>query len=79
MPRERATVVPFYALRLRHLVEVQARLVVYCGACRKSAEVDVLPVLHKLGPEYGVKEVEKRLTCSKCGQKGWAKVSVEWL
>ncbi len=79
MPDAPATIIPFYALRLRHLIEPKAKLIVHCGACRKSVDADVLPILHKLGPEYGVKECEKRLTCSSCGQKGWAHVRVEWL
>ncbi len=79
MPPDRQTIIPMYALRLKHLVQAQARLVVTCKACRKTADADVLPLLHRLGPEYGVVETEKRLVCSACGQKGWASVRVEWL
>ena len=79
MADDRTLVIPFYALTLSHLVQPSARLVVSCGACRQVREFDVLPLYGRLGPTYGVKALERRLTCSACGRKGWAMVSVEWL
>ena len=70
---------PFYSLALGHLVQPQAVLTVYCGACRRTAQVDVLPLLVRLGPDYGVQELERRLTCGTCKRRGWSVVTVEWL
>jgi hypothetical protein len=78
MPDERHVTLPFYALRLKNLVDPKARLVVMCKACRRSGRAEVLPLVHKLGPEFGVKDCELRLVCSHCHQKGWASVTVEW-
>jgi hypothetical protein len=72
------TTIPFYALRLSHLVAAKAQLVVTCGACRKERVAEVLPIYHRLGPMYGVRDLEKRLTCGQCGRRGWASVRVEW-
>ncbi len=76
---ERRTTLPFYSLTLGHLVQPQAALVVSCGACRRTAQVDVLPLLVRLGPTFGVRELERRLTCEACGRKGFSLVQVEWL
>lgn len=70
---------PFYSLTLAHLVRPQAVLTVSCGACRRTAEVDVLPLLARLGPGYGVRELERRLTCENCKRRGWSMVTVTWL
>ena len=76
---DRTLVIPFYALELSHLVRPVARLVVSCGACRQTREADVLPIYHKLGPTFGVRELERRMTCSNCGRRGFALVRVKWL
>lgn len=78
MADDKTLVIPFYALCLSHLVRPTAQLVVSCGACRKTREVDVLPLYGRLGPGYGVKALERRLTCSACGRRGFALVRVEW-
>jgi hypothetical protein len=75
----RATVIPFYALRLRHLTVAKAELVVSCGACRRSASLPVLDLAYAHGPDTGVRELERRLRCQHCGRKGWATIRVEWL
>lgn len=72
-----ATVVPFYALRLRHLTAVKAELVDSCGACRRSASLRVLDLAYAHGPDTGVRELERRLQCQHCGRKGWATIRVE--
>ena len=77
-PDDRTLVIPFYALELSHLVQPTARLVVSCGACRSARTVDVLPLYHRLAPRYSVKALERRLTCSGCGRRGFALVRVEW-
>ncbi len=79
MPDERKTVIPFYALELGHLIRPVAQLVVTCGACRQSRVVEVLPLVHRLGPTYGVKGLERRLRCQGCGHRGFASVRAEWL
>ena len=73
-----ATVIPFYALRLRHLTAAKADLVVTCGACRRSAPLPVLDLAYAHGPETGVRTLERRLRCQHCGRKGWATIRVEW-
>ena len=78
MADDKTLAIPFYALCLSHLVQPKARLVVSCGACRKTRKVDVLPLYHRLGPAYRVKALEKRLTCSGCGRKWFALVRIEW-
>lgn len=75
----RRSTLPFYSLTLGHLMQPQAALVVSCGACRRTARVDVMPMLVRLGPGYGVRELERRLKCEQCGRKGFALVRVEWL
>lgn len=72
------TIIPFYSLRLAHLVAEKGRLVVWCRACRRTAHLAVLPVLARLGPEERVSDLGRHLTCEGCHQKGWADVRVEW-
>ena len=74
-----ATLIPFYALELHHLVHAKAKVVVICKACHKRGEADVVDLIHKLGPTHSVKHAERRLVCSGCLQRGWAMVRVEWL
>ncbi len=74
-----ATVIPFYALRLRHLTAPKAALLVSCGACRRTASVPVLDLAYRLGPDTQVRELERRLRCEHCGMKGWATIRVEWI
>lgn len=70
--------IPFYSLLLGHLVQPRAVLIATCGACRRRADVDVVPLLVRLGPDFGVKELERRLACERCGRKGFSLVHVEW-
>jgi hypothetical protein len=82
MPPDRPaplTTIPFYSLRLRNLVHAKARIMVVCGACRRTGTLDPIAVLAAKGPKYGVKDLEKALRCEGCGQKGFAHVRVEWL
>jgi hypothetical protein len=72
------TTIPFYALRLSHLVYLKARLVVTCRACRTERVAEVLPLYHRLEPDYSVRDLERRLTCGKCGRRGFGQVRVEW-
>lgn len=72
-------VIPFYSLKLRNLVEVRALLVVWCSACRSERRVDPVPVIGRRGPDFGVRDLEKVFTCSRCGRKGFGSVRVEWL
>jgi hypothetical protein len=82
MPPDRPSpdrVIPFYSLTLGDLVYPKAALIVWCGSCRREARLDVIPVLAKRGPAFGVRELDKVLTCAGCGRKGFANVRVEWL
>ena len=74
-----ATVIPFYALRLGHLIQAKADLVVTCDACRRVARLPVIPLACKRGPNYGVRDLERGLRCETCGMRGWASIRVEWL
>lgn len=74
-----STVIPFYNLRLGHLIYAKAALVISCQACRRSGKLDVIEVACAKGPLYGVRELEKALRCQRCGRIGWASVRVEWL
>jgi hypothetical protein len=79
MPSDRKTVIPFYSLRIRHLVTIKANVIVECAACRRKSTLDPLLVLAARGPEFGVKHLEQVLRCEGCGHRGFARVSVEWL
>lgn len=79
MANSPAPIIPFYSLTLGNLVAPRAALVASCGACRRIATVDVLPLLTKLGPGYGVVELQRRLRCEGCGRKGFTFTRVEWL
>jgi hypothetical protein len=82
MPSDRPappTIIPFYSLRLRHIVVSKANLIITCGACRRIGMLDSIAVLAARGPECGVKELAKVLRCEVCGRKGFADVRVEWL
>lgn len=72
------TIIPFYSLTLANLVSARGRLVVWCRACRRTAYLDVIPVLAKRGPGKRVSDLGRFLTCDGCRQKGWADVRVEW-
>lgn len=80
MPDEPRTdrVIPFYSLKLSDLVYPKAGLVVWCGACRREARLQVVPLIGKRGPDYGVRDLGKALTCGACGRRGFANVRVEW-
>lgn len=73
------TLVPFYSLTLGHLIHPKADLIVWCGACRRTGRLEVLPVLAQRGPAFGVRDLEKVLTCGRCDRRGFATVRVEWL
>ena len=72
-------VIPFYSLTLGDLVHPRAVLVVHCQACRTEREVQVVPVLARRGPAFGVRDLEKVFTCSACSRRGFAMVRVVWL
>ena len=80
MPPDRPTptTIPFYSLRLRHLVNAKANLVITCGACRRSGSLDPIALLAARGPEFGVRDLERALKCQACGRRGFANVRVEW-
>lgn len=78
-PNQPTTVIPFYALRLGHLITAKADLVVSCQACRRSGRLDVIDIACAKGRLYGVRELEKSLRCQRCGRVGWASVRIEWI
>lgn len=82
MPPDRPAppkIIPFYSLRLADLVSEKAVIVLQCRACRREGRLDVIPVLARRGPNFGVRELEGVVTCAECGRKGFAMVRVEWL
>jgi hypothetical protein len=48
----RQTTIPFYSLRLGHLVGAKAVLVVGCQACRRTGKLDPIALLAAKGPAY---------------------------
>ena len=70
-------IIPFYSLALPDLVHPKAVLIVWCGACRREARLEVIPLLGRLGHRQGVRDLNKALTCSACSRKGFANVRVE--
>jgi hypothetical protein len=82
MPHDRPappTTIPFYSLRLRHLVISKAALIIVCGACRRTGTLDPVAILAAKGPEYGIRDLERALRCEGCGRRGFANVRVEWV
>lgn len=74
-----ATVIPFYALRLRHLVLPKAKLHAECIGCGRRGVLSVLEAAFKHGPEANVRDLEKVLRCRGCGKAGLVNVTVRWL
>lgn len=67
---------PLYARRLEELIEPACRLTAECGACHRRRELDslLLARAHKLGPDTTLLDVQKRLRCQGCGQRGWTRL-----
>lgn len=78
MPQDPHTVIPFYSLRLRHVVAAKGRIVVWCRACRRTGYLDPVDVIALRGPELGVRDLDKLLRCDGCGRKGFADVRMDW-
>ena len=72
-------VIPFYSLTLGNLVAARAVLLAARGACSRQASMDVMPLLARLGPRFGVRDLERRLKRDRCGRKRLTTVRVEWL
>ena len=69
-PKER-TILPFYALRLRDLVQPVAVLTVVCESRRHRAAADPFAFAAAKGPDTNLSQLAKVLRCEQCGMKGW--------
>jgi len=72
-------VISFYSLRLSDLVYAKAILVISCRACRQEEHLKVIPLIGHRGPRFGVRDLERVVTCAQCKRQGFAMVRVEWL
>ena len=81
MGDEPRKILPFYAVRLKHLVTPRVMLEVTCRACRQRNErLDSVAIAFLAGPETYIGQLEPRLRCQTCGRKGFASVGIaEWL
>ena len=71
MPPDRPGVtLPFYSLRLRHLVTCKASVIVSCGACRRTGTLDPIALLAARGSEFGVRDLERALRCDAMAAAG---------
>jgi len=75
---KRRTVVPLYAAKLRDFVRPVGTFRVQCGACRRTAELDILELIARYGQHTSIKDVMKKVRCSHCGVGGWAYPELDW-
>jgi hypothetical protein len=54
---------------LRDLVDDHLALFFECVACERLAQVDLLDVIWRLGPETKVETVRFKVVCSRCGKR----------
>lgn len=40
-----------------------------CESCDRGTQLDIRALLHEYGPFMTLREVEKRVTCSRCGKR----------
>jgi predicted Zn-ribbon and HTH transcriptional regulator len=76
--REQRTVIPFYALRLGQTVQPLCVVSAECMSCGHKETVDTVALIHRYGPDMGLKELEKKFRCIQCKQN-WVQVSSRWL
>lgn len=67
---------PYYELRISHVVEPACEIVARCWACHRSRTLDPFALVRKrsVGPDAVLVELEERLRCEGCGQRGWTKI-----
>jgi hypothetical protein len=57
-------------MTLGNAAAAKVRLIVWCNDCSHRAEIDPAELAIKLGPDFPVPDIPKRLRCSGCNGRG---------
>lgn len=71
---------PYYDLQWHHIIEPACRIVARCRACHRSRDLNALELgsNHAVGPDARLIDLQDRLRCVGCGQRGWTRIQLEW-
>ncbi|HYH36734.1 MAG TPA: hypothetical protein VD860_00815 [Azospirillum sp.] len=67
-------------LRFDHVIEPACRIVAHCRACHRSRDLDALDLGRNraVRPDARLSDLQDRLRCEGCGQRGWTRIQLEW-
>lgn len=67
MDQNRPRVIPMTGFKLRDAFSVRCRISVSCWGCKRREELDMMKIVHQLGPDTFLHKLDEKLKCRACG------------
>jgi hypothetical protein len=67
-------------IRFSEVLEPACRIIARCWACHRARDLNPMELGRNraVGPDARLVDLQDRLRCEGCGQRGWTRIQLEW-